>query len=217
MAFRSALCMLAVAPTAADFLQPRRASDCSAEAFCCWWPQHLGAAQCGQCGTEWGNRKYLPGTSCPSSDGRTFETGDRSQCQGTGTWCGGGAAALLANQSQLEQSLTAESYPHISPGGCAGGCDCDWLPTDNCQDKEWCCAGACRDYYHNPAGCSGAALLANQSQLEQSLTAESYPHINPSGCTGGCDCDWLPTDNCQDKEWCCAGACRDYYHNPAAC
>merc|ERR1712050_565565 len=128
-----------------------------------------------------------------------------------------GRAVTSTTIRQGALTLTAESYPHFDAHGCDGGCDCDWLPSDNCQEQSWCCAGACRDYYHNPAGCSGAALLANQSQLEQSLTAESYPHINPPGCSGGCDCDWLPTDNCQDKEWCCAGACRDYYHNPAGC
>jgi hypothetical protein len=93
MAFRSALCMLALAPAAADeFLHPRRASDCSEAAFCCWWPQNQDPARCGQCGAEWGNRKYLPGTSCPSSDGRPFETGEQSECQGVGTWCESGAA-----------------------------------------------------------------------------------------------------------------------------
>merc|ERR1719188_1318642 len=125
--------------------------------------------------------------------------------------------AAPANQSQLEHSLTAESYPHFDAHGCDGGCNCEWLPHDNCQDTEWCCAGACRDYYYNPAGCSGAALLANQSQLEQSLTAESYPHFDAHGCDGGCDCDWLPSDNCQEQSWCCAWACRDKFHNPAGC
>merc|ERR1712228_547935 len=108
-------------------------------------------------------------------------------------------------------------YGHIEWDGCEGGCNCDWLSHDNCQDTESCCARACRDYYYNPAGCSGAALLANQSQLEQSLTAESYPHFDAHGCDGGCDCDWLGRDNCQEQSWCCAWACRDKYDNPAGC
>merc|ERR1711933_213553 len=112
-------------------------------------------------------------------------------------------AALLVNQSLLEQSLTAESYPHFDAHGCDGGCDCDWLPSDNCQEQSWCCAWACRDKYHNPAGCSDPG--------------SEYGQIEWGGCDGGCNCDWLSRDNCQDTEWCCAGACRDYYYNPAGC
>merc|ERR1711933_411679 len=92
---------------------------------------------------------------------------------------------------------------HIEWGGCDGGCDCDWLPSDNCQEQSWCCAWACRDKYQNPAGCSDPG--------------SEYGHIEWGGCDGGCNCDWLSRDNCQDTEWCCAGACRDYYYNPAGC
>jgi len=111
--------------------------------------------------------------------------------------------AAPANQSQLEQSLTAESYPHFDAHGCDGGCDCDWLPGDNCQEQSWCCAWACRDKYHNPAECPDPG--------------SEYGQIEWGGCDGGCNCDWLSRDNCQDTEWCCAGACRDYYYNPAGC
>merc|ERR1711904_677952 len=80
--------------------------------------------------------------------------------------------------------------------GCDGGCNCDWLSRDNCQDTEWCCAGACRDYYYDPAGCSGAALLANQSQLEQSTTAESYPQGGlSSGPSYYCGGTWNGNNN----------------------
>merc|ERR1712039_1043290 len=48
----------------------------------------------------------------------------------------------------------------------------------------------------NPAGCSGAALLANQSQLEQSLTAESYPQGGlSSGPSYYCGGTWNGNNN----------------------
>merc|ERR1711920_1157172 len=77
--------------------------------------------------------------------------------------------AAPENQSQIEQNLTAESYAHFDAHGCDGGCDCTWLSQDNCEDTDWCCAGACRDYYYNPKGCNGPALLANESGVNVTL------------------------------------------------
>jgi len=135
---------------------------CSEAPFCCWWPQNLGAAQCGQCGTEWGNRKYLPGTTCPSSNGRPFETGEKYQCQGTGTWCEGGAPSLAAEpplqaaepplQGQLEDDCDVVSqegytgYNHKdseSPSGqrhvTVGGSNGQWhLCAEQCHLWEGC-------------------------------------------------------------------------------
>ena len=138
MAFRSALCMLALAPAAADeFLHPRRASDCSEAAFCCWWPQNQDPANCGQCGTEWGNRKYLPGTSCPASDGRPFETGERSECQGVGTWCEGGAAPPVPTPAPTMGPDAGCGKPYCCWWGSCGSCGTAWnnrmyLPGSSC-------------------------------------------------------------------------------------
>jgi len=208
------------------------ASGDSCSQFCCWW-----GSDCGSCGDDWNNRMYeagcqvpCTGANCgPGQSHQYFNTqpGALDNCKPPGFTCeageltGGGAAALFA--SKQAGNLTAKL---ASEEGCCSfdGCKtcADWCTQ---QGKDVCLApqgapgGGCDNSHsdpsaHPPQWCEAGA---NQSPLEQSLTAESYPHINPPGCSGGCDCDWLPTDNCQDKEWCCAGACRDYYHNPAGC
>merc|ERR1719145_373059 len=109
-------------PTPAPTMGPD--GGCSEAPFCCWWPQNLGAAKCGQCGTEWGNRKYLPGTTCPSRDGRPFETGEKYQCQGTGTWCEGGAPHPVPTP--------APPHPVPTPTPTMG-------PDDGCSEAPFCC------------------------------------------------------------------------------
>merc|ERR1739838_464132 len=112
--------------------------------------------------------------------------------------------AAPENQSQIEQNLTAEPYAHFDAHGCDGGCDCTWLSQDNCDDQSWCCAWACRNNYGNPQNCADP-------------DGSEYGQIEWGDCDGGCDCTWLSQDNCEDTDWCCAGACRDYYYNPKGC
>merc|ERR1712084_92478 len=85
-----------------------------------------------------------------------------------------------------------------------GGCDCSWLSQDNCDDQSWCCAWACRNNYGNPQNCADP-------------DGSEYGQIEWGDCDGGCECTWLSQDNCEDTDWCCAGACRDYYYNPKGC
>jgi hypothetical protein len=134
---------------------------CSEAPFCCWWPQNLGAAQCGQCGTEWGNRKYLPGTTCPSSDGRPFETGEQYQCQGSGTWCEGGAPRLAEPQlqGQLEDCDVCEQggytgYNHRDSESSSG----QQLVTVGGSSGQWSlCAEQCQSW----TGCQGWTYVYN--------------------------------------------------------
>ena len=112
--------------------------------------------------------------------------------------------AAPENQSQIEQNLSAEPYAHFDAHGCDGGCDCTWLSQDNCDDQSWCCAWACRNNYGNPQNCADP-------------DGSEYGQIEWGDCDGGCDCTWLSQDNCEDTDWCCAGACRDYYYNPKGC
>ena len=60
----------------------------------------------------------------PASDGRPFETGEKYQCQGSGTWCEGGAPRLAEPQlqGQLEDCDVCEQggytgYNHLNSGG----------------------------------------------------------------------------------------------------
>ena len=107
------------------------------------------------------------------------------------------------------------AYPHINPSGCPGGCDCDWLPKDDCQKNQWCCAWACRDHYQNPADCSGADLLANQSQLEPAPTSSPSPPSGP--CKVGCDPNSNPAGLCSGGVACPGTGCCDGVPKVAPC